>query len=57
MFLFIAFIVLVNRLFFSNPVLKEVTVEAGADGLAAEDFLRKDNVEIEGIKGGIRDQA
>lgn len=47
MFLFIAFIVLVNRLFFSNPVLKEVTVEAGTEDLAAEDFLKKNNVEIE----------
>ena len=47
MFLFIVLIVLVNRLFFSDPVLKELTVEAGADDLTAEKFLRKDNVEIE----------
>ncbi|HIX64045.1 MAG TPA: DUF5011 domain-containing protein [Candidatus Mediterraneibacter colneyensis] len=47
MFLFIVFIILIIRLFFSNPVEKEITVEAGIDDLAAEDFLRKDGVEIE----------
>lgn len=47
MFIFIALIVLINRLFFSNPVSKEVTVEAGTDNLTAEDFLRKKNVDIE----------
>ncbi len=47
MFLFIVLIILIIRLFFSNPVEKEITVEAGIDDLAAEDFLRKDGVEIE----------
>lgn len=47
MFLFIVLIILIYILFFSNPVEKKVTVEAGTDGITAEDFLKKKNVDIE----------
>ncbi len=47
MFTLIALVILVNRLFFSSPVSKKVTVEAGTDELEAEAFLRKENVDIE----------
>lgn len=38
---------LIHRLFFSNPVVKELTVEAGSAELSAEDFLKKEGVDIE----------
>lgn len=47
MFIFIALIVLIYQIFFSNPVQKKVTAEAGTTDLKAEDFLKKDGVEIE----------
>lgn len=47
LFFFIALIILVHQLFFSNPVKKNFTVEAGTTDLKAEDFLKKDGVGIE----------
>ena len=41
MFFFIALIILIHNLFFSSPVKKEVTAEAGTMDLKAEDFLKK----------------
>lgn len=40
-------LILINRLFFSNPVLKRVTVEAGTTDLKVETFLKKKNAKAE----------
>ena len=42
MLLFMVFFFGVYKLFFSNPVLKRVTVEAGTKDLKVENFLKKD---------------
>lgn len=47
LFFFIALIILIHNLFFSSPVKKEVTAEAGTVDLKAEDFLKKEGVKIE----------
>lgn len=50
LFIFIAFLLLVRRIFFYNPVEKKVTVEAGVKALDAKDFIKekkRDKVEAE----------
>lgn len=47
LFAFAVFVLFINRLFFSNPVRKELTAEAGTDTPAVEDFLKKDGVDAE----------
>lgn len=42
MLIFMVFFFGVYKLFFSNPVLKKVTVEAGTKNLKVEDFLKKE---------------
>lgn len=44
--LLIFMFIIINRLFFSNPVMKELTVEAGTNDLKATNFLKKSGVDI-----------